>query len=104
MNTEINVNMNANMNRTMTDEELVELFNNGSDEQRQKIVEMYASMNVNNRNVDKTEKHAKKIIKKKNEKRIAYVKFLESKSVNGLIWAPTQLGKSAATRVYRDLF
>ena len=84
----------------MTIEQMNEIFKNGNDEQRQKIVEMFANMNVNNRNNDKTEKHAKKIIKKKNEKRISYVKFLESKSVNGLIWGPTQVGKSAATRVF----
>lgn len=84
----------------MTIEEMNDIFKNGTDEQRQKIVEIFANMNVNNRNNDKTEKHAKKILKKKNEKRTSYVKFLESKSVNGLIWAPTQVGKSAATRVF----
>ena len=88
--------MNANMNV----EELTELFINATEEQRQKIVEMMSNNNVSNRNVDKTEKHAEKILKKKNEKRTNYVKFLESKSVNGLIWAPTQVGKSAATRVF----
>jgi len=88
--------MNANMNI----EQMNEIFNNGTEEQRQKIVEMFSNMNVNNRNSDKTEKHAKKILKKKNEKRTSYVKFLESKSVNGLLWAPTQVGKSAATRVF----
>jgi hypothetical protein len=88
--------MNANMNV----EELTELFTNATEEQRQKIVEMMSNNNVSNRNVDKTERHAEKILKKKNEKRTNYVKFLESKSVNGLIWAPTQVGKSAATRVF----
>lgn len=85
---------------TMTIEQMNEIFKNGTEEQRQKIVEMFSNMNVNNRNSDKSEKHAEKIIKKKNEKRTNYVKFLESKSVNGLIWAPTQVGKSAATRVF----
>lgn len=86
--------MNANI------EELTNMFTNATEEQRQRIVEMMSNMNVNNRNNDKTEKHAKKILKKKNEKRTSYVKFLESKSINGLIWAPTQVGKSAATRVF----
>ncbi len=84
----------------MTIEELTELFTNATKEQRQRIVEMMSNINVNNRNVDKTEKFSEKIIKKENDKRTNYVKFLESKSVNGLIWAPTQVGKSAATRVF----
>ena len=84
----------------MNVEELTELFTNATEEQRQRIVEMMSNNNVSNRNVDKTEKHAEKILKRKNEKRTNYVKFLESKSVNGLIWAPTQVGKSAATRVF----
>ena len=88
------------MNANISIEQMNEIFKNGTGEQRQKIVEMFSNMNVNNRNNDKTEKHAKKILKKKNEKRTDYVKFLESKSVNGLIWAPTQVGKSAATRVF----
>lgn len=84
----------------MTIEKLTDMFTNATDEQRQKIVEMMSKMNVNNRNNDKIQKYAKKIIENKNEKRVAYVKFLESKSVNGLIWSPTQVGKSAATRVF----
>lgn len=84
----------------MTIEQITAIFNNGTEEQRQKINEMFSNINVNNRNTDKTEKHAKKIIEKKNEKLTGYVKFLESKSVNGLIWSPTQVGKSAATRIF----
>lgn len=48
-----------------------------------------ANMNVNNRNVQKTEEFAERIIKKENEKKDVFVNFLESKSVNGLIYAPT---------------
>lgn len=88
--------MNANMNV----EEIAHLLTNSTEEQRQKIVEMMSNMNVNNRNIDKTQKYSEKLLKRKNEKRTNYVKFLESKSVNGLIWAPTQVGKSAATRVF----
>lgn len=88
------------MNNTITIEQLTHLITNATEEQRLKISEMMSNTNVNNRNVDKTEKHAEKILKKKNEKKTNYVKFLESKSVNGLIWAPTQVGKSAATRVF----
>jgi hypothetical protein len=57
------------MNAKMTIEQMNEIFNNGTDEQRQNIVEMYANINVKNRNNDKTEKHAEKILNKKNEKR-----------------------------------
>lgn len=71
-----------------------------TDKDREEISRMMSNINVNNRNMDKTEKFAEKIIKKENDKRTNYVKFLESKSVNGLIWAPTQVGKSAATRVF----
>ena len=92
--------MNANMNKTMTAEELTNLFTNATEEQRQKIVEMMSNNNVNNRNMDKTEKFAEKIIKKENEKKDVFVKFLESKSVNGVIFAPTQVGKSAATGAF----
>jgi DNA-binding MarR family transcriptional regulator len=88
------------MNTNMNIEQMNEIFKNGSEKERQKIIEMFANMNVNNRNNDKTEKYAKKILKKKNEKINSYVNFLESKSVNGLIWAPTQVGKTAATRVF----
>jgi hypothetical protein len=88
------------MNVNLTIEKMIDIFTNGTDEQRQRIKEIMSNMNVNNRNNDKIEKHAKKILKKKNEKRTSYVKFLESKSVNGLIWAPTQVGKSSATRVF----
>lgn len=87
-------------NMNMNVEEIAQLFTNATEEQRQKIVEMMSNMNVKNRNSDKTEKYAEKLLKRKNEKRTNYVKFLESRSVNGLIWAPTQVGKSAATRVF----
>lgn len=84
----------------MTPEQLIEFFSTANATQREQLSEMMSNMNVKNRNSDKTANHAEKIIKTKNEKRTGYVKFLESKSVNGLIWAPTQLGKSAATRVF----
>ena len=84
----------------MTPEQLIEFFSTANATQREQLSEMMSNMNVKNRNSDKTANHAEKIIKTKNEKRTGYVKFLESKSVNGLILAPTQVGKSAATRVF----
>ncbi len=71
-----------------------------TDKDREEISRMMSNININNRNINKTEKFAEKIMEKKNEKTTNYVKFLESKSVNGLIWAPTQVGKSAATRIF----
>lgn len=43
---------------------------------------------------------SKKILEKPNKKWSKYVKFIESESVNGLIWAPTQVGKTDATREF----
>ena len=73
---------------------------NCSDEQRIKITNMLADMNVGNRNEVKVQKFSEQIINKKNEKKNKYVKFLESKSINGMIWAPTQVGKTKATREF----
>lgn len=84
----------------MNIEQLIGFWESANESERQKFAEMMSNMNVQNRNLDKTEKYAEKIIKTENEKKIGYVKFLESKSVNGLIWAPTQVGKSAATRIF----
>lgn len=88
------------MNKSMSIEDIIEFFRTASDNERAKLTEMMSNMNVSNRNIDKTEIFAKKINEKKNEKKTGYVRFLESKSVNGLIWGPTQVGKSAATRIF----
>lgn len=66
-----------------------ELFKNiKSEEERdeisKEITRITSNINVSNRNRDKTEKFAEKIIKKENEKKQVFVKFLESKSVNGV--------------------
>ena len=71
-----------------------------TDKDREEISRMMSNINVNNRNMNKTEKFTEKIIKKENEKKDVFVKFLESKSVNGVIYAPTQVGKSAATHAF----
>jgi len=81
-------------------EKLMEIFKNGTEKERAQIAQLFANKNVSNRNNDKTEKYAEKIIKRKNKKVTVYEKFLQSNSVNGLIYAPTQVGKSAATRVF----
>jgi hypothetical protein len=84
--------------RDMKIEEL--LKNARSDQDREVITMMMANINVNNRNVDKTEMFAEKLIEKENKKTVVFDKFLESESVNGLIFAPTQVGKSAATGTF----
>ena len=94
MNTFINTFINA------TADQQIALFGRANDEQRVKIAEIWSNKNVAQRNADKTEKHAEKLLKKKNKKVTVYEKFLQSDSVNGLIFAPTQVGKSAATRVF----
>lgn len=88
------------MNCEMNTQELINFWNTANNEQRVNLSKMMSNMNVNNRNMDKTEKFAEKIIKKENEKKDVFVQFLESKSVNGVIYAPTQVGKSAATRAF----
>lgn len=80
--------------------EINEFMLNATEEQQAEVMRMFSNKNVHNRNMDKTEKFAEKLIKKENQKKNVYVKFLESNSVNGLIFAPTQVGKSAATREF----
>lgn len=76
------------------------LWKNANEEERETLSRMMSNINVNNRNNNKTKNFAEKIIKKQNDKKEVFVKFLESGSVNGVIYAPTQIGKSAATRAF----
>ena len=89
-----------NTNLEMNAEAMINFWNTANEQEREMLQRMMSNKNVHNRNVDKTENFAEKIIEKTNEKKDVFVKFLESKSVNGVIFAPTQLGKSAATRVF----
>ena len=91
-----NTKMNTEMKLKI--EELLNIAKNDKD--REEITRMMSNINVNNRNINKTENFAEKIIKKENEKKNGFEKFLESKSVNGIIFAPTQVGKSAATSTF----
>ena len=83
-----------------TKEELDMFWANATDEQKRDYMYKCVNENTKNRNMDKTKKFAEKIIKKENNKTIKYAKFLQSDSVNGIIYAPTQVGKSAATREF----
>lgn len=68
-----------------------------TDQQRQQFAQEMSNVNVQNRNQENTENFAKQIIEKENEKKNRYILFIESKSVNCIIYAETQVGKSAAT-------
>ena len=81
-------------------ETIMNLWKNANEEERETLSRMMSNINVNNRNNNKTKNFAEKIIKKQNDKKEVFVKFLESNSVNGVIYAPTQIGKSAATRAF----
>jgi len=88
---------------TMTSEllnHLTELLSSANEKQRQEIADMLSNMNVNNRNNENVKQFTKNILKKENHKKHTYVQFLESTSVNALIYAPTQVGKSSATREF----
>jgi hypothetical protein len=80
---------------------LSERLESASLDEAQEIAESvakdFANMNVEARNADKIQKFAKKIIEKENAKKERYERFLDSSSVNALIYANTQVGKTAAT-------
>jgi hypothetical protein len=88
MNSEINIVTNLLRNSTLNENQL------------QQITQLISSMSVENRNKEKTNNFAEKILNTENPKKNRYVKFLESSSVNALIYAPTQVGKSNATREF----
>jgi len=78
-----------------------ELINNGPSEvEIQEVTSLLSNFNVQKRNKHKTESFTEKIMKRRNEKIKPFVNFLESQGLNGLIYAPTQVGKSAATCVF----
>ena len=80
--------------------DMIEFWEKATDEQRNDLANRMSYMNTQNRNKDKTTKFAEKIIKKNNDKKEVFKKFIESTSINGVIYAPTQVGKSAATREF----
>lgn len=71
-----------------------------NEHQLQQISRLISNMTVENQNKEKTKNFAEKILNTENQKKNRYVKFLESSSVNALIYAPTQVGKSDATREF----
>jgi ribosomal protein L31E len=61
-----------------------------------KMGEEYAELNVGNRNKENVKTFTEKIMKKENKKMTKYERVLLSKSINALIYAATQVGKSKA--------
>jgi hypothetical protein len=54
--------------------------------------------NVNKRNIVKIDKFTEDILNKPNKKQKKYISYIESNSLYGIITAPTQVGKTDATR------
>ena len=77
------------MSANMSIEQINELI-------RAQITEILANRNVQKRNQVNVETFAYNIIQKKNKKTKKYHKYWDSKSVNGILYAPTQVGKSEA--------
>jgi hypothetical protein len=76
------------------------LCKDASDTEMQNIANMLSNLNIKKRNEDRIANFAKNIIEKQNKKKTTYISFLESASVNAIIWAPTQVGKSNASREF----
>lgn len=68
--------------------------------QQQQLLFMINNIKINHTNKTKTGNFAQDILDTSNTKTNRYVHFLESKSINALIHAPTQVGKSDATREF----
>jgi hypothetical protein len=96
MNT-TNNKMNQEINKEMINEDFENIWLNATDDQKNQVVLAFNGLNVGNRNAKRVENFGEKIINKKHEKKITYNELIMSNSVNGIIWGPTQLGKSQAT-------
>ncbi len=68
-----------------------------SETELEQMTMSFSNINVNNRNKDKTKKFANSLLNTSNDKKIFFKRFITHSSRNALIYAPTQVGKSAAT-------
>lgn len=66
----------------------------------EELSNILSNLHIETENNEKVKKYATRILEKENEKTNRYETFLESSSMNGLIYGPTQLGKSGATREF----
>jgi len=81
-------------------ENFATLYNDASEKELQNVADMLSNLNIKKRQEESVSAFSKKLIEKENKKRSNYVQFLESESVNAIIWAPTQVGKSNASREF----
>lgn len=92
------------MNVNIDNNSILELLQNLSIEERKEIfcelIEKQKNKKDKKNNNNNVIDFSKKILEKPNKKWSKYVKFIESESVNGLVWAPTQVGKTDATREF----
>lgn len=87
---------NINENGVEIDKVVNEAFETLSEDDLMKIGNEFVNINVGNRNKENIINFTEKIINKENQKKWKYEKMLLSKSVNALIYAATQVGKSKA--------
>lgn len=64
------------------------------------MTDVLMKLQCENKNNKKVKDYANQLLNQKHVKINKYVKFLQSSSVNGLIYAPTQVGKSGATKEF----
>ena len=79
--------------------DFAQLLQKSTPQQREQLSSMLSNIviKIHNENV---KKFAKKILKNENDKKKYFKQFIQSTEVNGLITAPTQVGKSNATREF----
>lgn len=68
------------------------------EEDRLAFSKQLSSINFYDHTVDASEQYSEIVINKENKKTQKYITFLQSSGVNGIITAPTQVGKSQATK------
>jgi hypothetical protein len=66
-------------------------------EKMDRLSDIFSEINYNRRRDNLVQNFTKQIITQENNKKFFYKKYLESDTANGLIYGPTQLGKSNAT-------
>jgi len=83
----------------MDSQQIVALWNSLTPEQQRDFVSL-GNDQTQDKNSESIVNFAENILNKKNETLVKIKKFIESKSLNCLIYAPTQVGKTAATREF----
>ncbi len=81
-------------------QQVVSIWSTLTPEQQNALSNTFAQLNTENRNMDRVQNFTEKVLEKSNKKITKIQKFIESESMNCLIYAPTQVGKTAATRQF----